>query len=130
MIVLDASAAIEWLLLTPEGQKVEKRIYSHSESLHAPHILDLEIGQVLRRLVRDAVISASRADRAIQDVADLRLTRYSHLILLPRIWQLRHNLTAYDAAYVSLAETLQAPLVTFDARLRSSSGHSAQIEVL
>ena len=129
MIVLDASAAIDWLLQTPAGQQIEQRIYSASESLHAPHLLDLEVGQVLRRLVRENAVSAHRADEAIQDLLDLRITRYPHSVLLPRIWELRHNLSAYDAAYVTLAEKLRAPLLTRDGRLASTPGHEASIEL-
>lgn len=129
MIVLDASAAIDWLLQTPAGKQIENRIYSRNESLHAPHLLDLEVGQVLRRLVREVAVSAHRADQAIQDLLDLRLTRYAHFVLLPRIWQLRHNCSAYDAAYVVLAEKLGATLVTRDARLASALGHTVPIEL-
>ena len=129
MIVLDASAAIDWLLQTAAGQRIERRIYSHNESLHAPHLIDLEVGQVLRRLMREGSVSTDRADRAIEDLLDLRITRYPHFILLPRIWQLRHNLSAYDAAYIVLAEKLGARLVTRDSRLASASGHAAPIEL-
>ena len=129
MIVLDASAAIDWLLQTAAGQRIEQRIYSHRESLHAPHLLDLEVGQVLRRLVRERAVSAHQADQAVEDLLDLRITRYPHFVLLPRIWQLRHNLSAYDAAYVVLAEKLGARLVTRDSRLASASGHTAAIEL-
>ena len=129
MIVLDASAAIDWLLQTPAGQRIEKRIFSRNESLHAPHLLDLEVTQVLRRLVRDGTVLADLAERAIEDLLDLRMTRYPHYVLLPRIWQLRHNLSAYDAAYVALAEEIGARLVTRDGRLASASGHTAAIEL-
>ncbi len=129
MIVLDASAAIDWLLQTPAGQHIEKRIYSHNETLHAPHLLDLEVTQVLRRLTLRGVISGHRADEAVRDLLDLRITRYPHVVLLPRIWQLRHNFSAYDAAYIVLAEKLRAPLVTRDARLASASGHAAPVEL-
>lgn len=129
MIVLDASAAVDWLLQTPAGQRIEKRIYSQLESLHTPHLLDLEVAQVLRRLVREGTISAHRSDEAIRDLLDLRIARYPHFVLLPRIWQLRHNLSAYDAAYVVLAEKLGATLLTRDARLSSTSGHAAQIQL-
>ncbi len=128
MIVLDASAAIDWLLQTPAGRQIDKRIFAHNESLHAPHLLDLEVAQVLRRLARESAISVRRAEEAIQDLQDLQVTRYAHFVLLPRIWQVRH-LSAYDAAYVVLAEQLDATLITRDARLPSASGHTARIEV-
>lgn len=129
MIVLDASAAVDWLLQTSAGRSIEKRIYSRNESLHAPHLLDLEVTQVLRRLALQGVVSVHRADEAVRDLLDLRITRYPHLVLLPRIWQLRHNFSAYDAAYIVLAEKLGAALVTRDARLASSPGHAASVEV-
>ena len=129
MIVLDASAAIDWLLQTAAGQRIEKRIYSRGETLHAPHLIDLEVAQVLRRLVRQEVISSRRAEEAVGDLLDLRLARYPHFALLPRIWQLRHNFSAYDAAYIVLAEKLGSPLVTRDTRLASASGHAAPIEL-
>lgn len=129
MIVLDASAAVDFLLQTPAGQQIETRIYAHPESLQAPHLLDLEVAQVLRRLVGEGVISASRSDEAIRDLLALRITRYPHFVFLSRIWQLRHNLSAYDAAYVALAEKLDAPLITRDRKLASAPGHKAAVEV-
>jgi predicted nucleic acid-binding protein len=129
MIVLDASAVVDWLLQTSAGQSVEERIYSRNETLHAPHLLDLEVSQVLRRLALQRVVSAGRTDEALRDLLDLRVTRYPHLLLLPRIWQLRHNFSAYDAAYIVLAEKLGAALLTRDARLASASGHAAAIEL-
>jgi predicted nucleic acid-binding protein len=129
LIVLDASAVVDWLLHTPAGLQIEKRIYSRNESLHAPHLIDVEVAQVLRRLAREGAISEDRAGQAIQDLLDLRLTRYPHFVLLPRIWQLRNNLSAYDAAYVALAEELNATLFTRDAGMSSTPGHSASIEL-
>jgi predicted nucleic acid-binding protein len=128
MIVLDASAAVDWLLQTSAGQSIENRIYSRNETLHAPHLLDLEVTQVLRRLALQQVVSAHRANEAVRDLLDLRITRYPHLVLLPRIWQLRHKFSAYDAAYIALAENLGGILVTRDARLASASGHAAAVE--
>ena len=129
MIVLDASAAVDWLLQTSAGQRIENRIYSHNESLHTPHLLDLEVTQVLRRLVREGALSVHRANEAIRDLLDLRITRYPHFVLLPRIWQLRYNFSAYDAAYIVLAEKLGGALVTRDRRLAAPTGHGANIEL-
>jgi len=83
MIVLDASAAVDWLLQTSAGQSIEKRIYSRNETLHAPHLLDLEVTQVLRRLALQGAVSEHRADGAVRDLPDLRVTRYPHFVLLP-----------------------------------------------
>jgi len=129
VIVLDASAVLDWLLRTPVGQRIERRIYSQNDTLHAPHLMDLEVTQVLRRLVREGSVFTRRANEAVQDLLDLRIVRYPHFVLLPRIWQHRHNLSAYDAAYVALAEKLDAPLITRDGRLAGSPGHGAQIEL-
>ena len=130
MIILDASAAIELLLQSPAGLKIEKRIFSPSESLHAPHLLDLEVAQVLRRYVRDHTITAQRGEEALEDLGDLPLSRYPHDLLLPRVWELRETLTAYDAAYVALAELLDAALLTCDGKIASAPGHSANVEVV
>jgi predicted nucleic acid-binding protein len=129
VIVLDASAAIDWLLQTTVGQQIESRIYERSESLHAPHLLDLEVAQILRHLVREAEVSAPRADQAIQDLLDLRVTRYPHFVFLPHIWRLRHNLSAYDAAYIALADKLGATLITRDSRLASACIRTVNIEL-
>jgi predicted nucleic acid-binding protein len=129
VIVLDASAAIDWLLQTAVGQEIEDRLYSRGESLHSPHLLDLEVAQVLRRLVREGAVSAPRADQAIQDLFDLRVTRYPHFVFLPHIWRLRDNFSAYDAAYIALTERLGATLITRDARLASASARRVSIEL-
>jgi predicted nucleic acid-binding protein len=129
MIVLDTSAAVDWLLQTPAGQRIEQRIYTHQDTLHSVHLLDVEFVQVLRRLVREGTLTPKRAEEAIEDMAALRITRYAPVLLLQRIWRLRQNLSAYDAAYVALAEKLQAPLITRDQRLAAAPGHTAKIEV-
>lgn len=129
MIVLDASATVDWLLQTPAGARIEDRLYSRRESLHAPHLLDLEVAQVLRRLVRQGIVGVNRAEEAVRDLLDLRINRYPHVMLLSRIWRLRENFSAYDAAYVVLAEELNATLITRDRKLASTSGHGARVEV-
>ena len=130
MIVLDASAVIELVLNTPVGRSVSTRIDSESVSLHAPDVLDLELEQVLRRLVRQRIIDETRGTTAIEDYLQLGISRHKHEILLPRIWELRDNITAYDAAYVALAEALDAPLLTLDERLSNTLGHRATIELV
>jgi predicted nucleic acid-binding protein len=129
LIVVDASALIEVLLKLPAATRISRRIFAPGETLHAPHLLDVEIAQVVRRFERLGAISADRGAEALADLADLPLNRYPHLLLLPRIWQLRHNLTAYDAAYLALAEALDVPLVTRDRALASPSS-SVRVEVL
>ena len=129
MIVLDASAAVDWLLQTSAGKRIESRIFLHNESLHSPHLFDVEVIQALRRSVLQKIVSGNRADDAIRDLLDLRITRYPHNVLLPRIWQLRQNFSAYDAAYIVLAEELGATLVTRDGRLASAAGDEVVVEV-
>lgn len=98
-------------------------------SLHAPHLIDLEVAHVLRKLNLRRILSDVRARQALADLEGLGIVRHEHDIFLPRIWALRATLTAYDAAYVALAETLNAPLITLDRKLARASGHRARIEV-
>jgi len=130
VIVLDASAALELLLRTRAGEVIEPRVFRPGESLHAPHLLDVEVAQVLRRFARAGDLDEARGREVLQDLVDLRIERYSHELLLPRIWELRHSATAYDAAYLALAELLDAPLLTRDARLAKASGHRAVVDVI
>ena len=127
MIVVDASAALEVLLQTPAAPRIEARLFAPGETLHTPHLLDLEVVHVLRRYEAARVIDAQRGHEAIDDLTAWPLVRYPHDLFLGRIWALRHNLTAYDAVYVALAETLQVTLVTCDTRLAASVGHRAII---
>jgi predicted nucleic acid-binding protein len=129
MIVLDASAIVDWMLQTPAGQRIEQRIYAHNDTLHSVHLLDVEFAQVLRRLVREGTLTSRRAEEAMEDLMALRVTRYAPVLLLNRIWRLRNNLTAYDAAYVALAEELKAPLITRDQKIAAAPGHAAAVEV-
>ena len=130
MIVLDASAAIEWLFQSPIGRKIDHRMFAPSESLHAPHLIDVEVAQVLRRYVRDKTITAQRGQEALEDLRALPLSRYPHDFLIPRVWELRATLTAYDAVYVALAELLGAPLLTCDGKIASAPGHDAKVVVV
>ena len=130
MIVVDASAILEVLLSTPDSARVAERLFRAGETLHAPHLLDIEVAQVLRRYARAGELDSARGLEALEDLIDLPLTRYPHNLLLPRMWELRQNLTAYDAAYVALAEGLEAPLVTLDSALASVREHHARVELL
>jgi predicted nucleic acid-binding protein len=130
VIVVDASALLEALLRTPSAKAVEDRLFASRQTLHAPHLLDVEVAQVIRRYAANGEIDSARGRWALADLADLPLRRYPHDFLLPRIWDLRNNLTAYDAAYVALAEALDAPLLTCDRRLAAAPGHRAQIELV
>jgi predicted nucleic acid-binding protein len=122
VIVLDASAVLELLLGTPAGLEVGARLVDASVALHAPHLIDIEVAQVLRRYVREAQLTAEDAAAAVTDLRDLNLTRHAHEPLLGRIWDLRDNFSAYDAVYVALAEVLDASLITCDRRLAHAPG--------
>jgi predicted nucleic acid-binding protein len=130
VIVVDASAILEVLLGSPAAPRVRKRLFAPRETLHTPHLLDLEVAQVLRRYCFSGELSAERGSQALQDLADFPLTRYPHDLFLKRIWQLRHNLTSYDAAYIALAEALASPLLTRDKALAASRGHAAEVELV
>jgi predicted nucleic acid-binding protein len=130
MIVVDASTVLEALLRTPAASAVERRLFEPAQTLHAPHLLDVEVAQVVRRYAASREIDGERGRMALADLADLPLRRYPHDFLLPRVWDLRNNLTAYDAVYVALAEVLDAPLLTRDKRLAAAAGHHARIELV
>jgi len=130
VIVVDASALLEFLLQTSIGVRVEERIFRDADELHAPHLVDVEVVQGLRRLVRMGEVSSGRADEAIVDLADLDLHRHPHVDLLGRAWKLRDNVSAYDAMYVALAEALEATVVTCDRPLAKAPGRGPRIEVI
>lgn len=130
MIVIDASAAVAVLLNTgPEVESIRERIARPGETLHVPHLFEIEVLHALRRLSLRGTLSPERALLALSRLKDTQLVRYPHSTFLERIWSLRNNLTTYDAAYVALAEALNAPLVTMDARLAQAPGIHATVEV-
>lgn len=130
MIVVDASVVVEVLLQTNDGIVIAERLLDRRETLHAPHLIDVEVAQVLRRYVLRGEVHEERARQALDVLAVFPLTRYPHEPLLTRMWELRENITAYDAAFVALAEGLRAPLVTRDRRLGGVPGVGATIELL
>jgi predicted nucleic acid-binding protein len=130
VIVLDASVLIELLLRTDASESFADRILAPRESLHAPHLVDVEVAQVLRRYERAGSLSQGRCREALHDLADFPMTRYPHDVLLDRAWELRRNLTVYDAVYVALAEALDAPLLTRDQGIAALRGTSARVELV
>lgn len=129
MIVVDASALLEVLLRTDASEAIEARLFGGG-TLHAPHVLDLEVAQVLRRYERAGDLGGRRAAEALEVLASFRIERYPHYLFLTRVWSLRSNATAYDACYLALAEALDAPLLTRDRRLAGIPGHGAAVEVI
>ena len=130
MIVLDASALLEILLRTPLAERLMDRALDASERMHAPHLLDVEVTQVLRRLVQRKEVTVERAEQALEDLARLVIERHEHQPLVGRVWQLRDSISACDGVYVALAEALDAPLLTCDAKLAGAHGHHAKIELV
>jgi predicted nucleic acid-binding protein len=127
-MVLDASAAVDFLLEHGERGDWVGRHLARATEVAAPQLLDLEVASAVRRRALAGEVSAARGRIALVDLAVMSLRRYPATALLERIWQLRGASTAYDAAYIALAEALRAPLVTTDARLGRSAGHRAVIE--
>jgi predicted nucleic acid-binding protein len=130
LIVVDASALLEILLHTPRAARLIERVLAAAERMHAPQLLDIEVAQVLRRLVQRKEITRARAEQALEDLENLVIERHAHQPLISRVWQLRDSLTAYDGSYVALAEALEAPLLTCDAKLAGAHGHRATIELV
>ncbi len=130
MIVLDASALIELLLGTPAGQRLADRLADASLTLHVPHLADVEIVQALRRYARHGEISAAEAEQAIDTLRSLDLERHAHEPLIDRVWDLRDNVSAYDAVYLALTEALDAILLTSDKALARVPGVNARVELV
>ncbi len=128
MIVLDTSAAVDYLLDLPQASFVAEQLETAELAL-APHLLDVEVVGVLRRQVVLGALAEQRAIVALAHLAALRVVRFEHLPLAPRVWELRDTLTAGDAFFVALAEEAGVPLVTTDRHLARSHGHRAEIRV-
>lgn len=128
MIVLDASAVVAILVGSgPGAERIREKVEAPDESLHVPHVMELEVLHALRALL--GTLSRQRSSEALTDLGNISFARYPHTPLIGRIWELKENLTAYDAAYVALAEALDAPLITMDARLARAPGIRAAVEV-
>jgi predicted nucleic acid-binding protein len=128
VIVTDASFLV--MALADDGDDgAEARIRLRGEELVAPHLADLEVTSVLRRSVATGNVTVQRAQQALHDLSDLDVERVTHTSLLPRVWDLRGNYTAYDACYVALAELFHVPLLTYDAKMAGGSGARCVFEV-
>jgi predicted nucleic acid-binding protein len=133
MLVVDAGAALELLLRRPIAAALEQHVVDHGFDLHAPPLLDVEVLSALRRLVASRDASPARADEAVTDLLDMPIERYPHDLLIRRAWQLRENVSAYDAVYLALAEALSesgAQLLTTDARLARAARAHTGVEVI
>ncbi len=130
MPVLDASVLVEYLAGGEHGEQARARILTAQTGLWAPHLVDAEVGHVLRRAVRAKQIRPATAREVLTDLAELPLKRAAHTGLLERAWALRSNLSFYDALYVALAERIELPLLTLDARVAAAPGLRAKIELL
>ncbi|HEX5658785.1 MAG TPA: type II toxin-antitoxin system VapC family toxin [Polyangiales bacterium] len=130
MIVIDASAVVELLLQGPRADRLAARIRAGGSALHAPELVVLEVVQVFRKARAAGRLTKARAQLAFDALLELRMQRYTHAPLLERVWSLRDNLSAYDATYVALAESLDVPLLTLDAGMAKAARHRAKVEVL
>jgi predicted nucleic acid-binding protein len=130
VIVVDASAMLDVLLRTEAAAAPEQKLFLARTSLHAPHLLDVEVAQVLRRYVLAGEIDAKRGQLALSDLVDFPIQRHPHDLFLPRVWELRRNLTAYDAVYVALAEVLDARLLTRDRRLARTANRLVRVDLV
>jgi predicted nucleic acid-binding protein len=128
VLVVDASAVLEAIVARDPAPGLIERLAGDGD-LHAPHLIDVELLHALRRLNTLGELRDERASDARADLRDLALVRYPHVFLSDRIWELRHNLSAYDAAYAALAEALDVTLVTCDKRMSEAPGHAAEIEL-
>jgi predicted nucleic acid-binding protein len=130
MKVLDASVLVEYLTAGEYAEASRRRIAASSGWLWAPYLVDAEVGHALRGVVRAGEISAKAARAALADLMEMRLQRVSHHFLAERAWELRDNVSFYDGLYIALAEQLEAPLLTLDARLAKAPGVRAEIELV
>jgi predicted nucleic acid-binding protein len=129
VIVLDASAAFELLLQTEAGHRISGWLGEFAQ-VHAPHLLDVEVASALRRAAASGAVPLERSRQALDDLQIMRIERHSHLLCLPRVWELRHNFSAYDACYLALAEMLDGTLLTRDKALAQARLRYGSVELV
>src|ERR1035438_5634707 len=127
MIVLDASVVVELLTNGPLADSLRRDLAGRGESFVVPHLLDVEVVSALRNLVAGRRIDSHRSEQLLMDLAALRAERYAHTPLIGRIWELRHSFTAYDAAYIALAEATNSVLYTCDRKLSQGDRKSTRL---
>lgn len=127
MIVLDASTVVEMLTNGRLADSIRRDLAARGDSFIVPHLLDIEVTSALRKVVAGRRVDSHRMEQALAGLALLPAQRCSHTPLLKRIWELRHNFTCYDAAYIALAEATDSTVYTCDAKL--SKGHRARVIV-
>lgn len=132
MLVVDASAVVDLLLARPVAQRIAAAMEEHGLDLHAPHLLDVEVLSALRRAAATPTADSERVGQAVEDLLDLPVERYRHDVLVPRAWQVRDNVSAYDATYLALTEALgdDAQLLTTDARFARAARSCSDIAVI
>lgn len=130
MIVVDASAMVALLLRTSAAPAIEARLFGEQQALHAPELIDVEVTQVLRRYSISGQLDTERGRTVMTDLMEFPMTRHPHGVLMQRVWELRHNLSAYDAVYLALAESLDAALLTDDQRLVTATRRHSWVQVL
>jgi predicted nucleic acid-binding protein len=130
VIIVDASVLFEVLLHMPAAGMLENRLFDSGLPLHAPHLIDVEVAHVVRRYAANGELDPDRGRAALVNLAEFPMRRHEHYSLLPRVWDLRNNITAYDAVYIALAEALDATLLTRDQRLANAASHNARIELV
>jgi predicted nucleic acid-binding protein len=118
---------VEWLQHSRTGLKVDRVIVAQSDPIHAPHLIDIEVVDAIRRHLRLGALTDRRAQQAFWDLIHVPCVRHEHYPFLPRIWELRNNVSPYDAVYIALTEFLGAKLLTCDGGLAAAPGHKARI---
>ena len=116
-------------MASPIGSAIEDYVFSSGEPLAAPDLIDVEVLHVIRRFHRTGILTLQRSEQALEDFGDLAIRRYGHELLRPGMWRSRNSVTAYDAAYIALAELLEAPIVTCDGRMARSTGHDVTFQL-
>jgi len=131
VIVVDASVIVDLLLdVYPYSQVIADRIIEESPNIFAPHLIDAEVAQVLRRFAIRDIISTTRIKLAIEDLLNLPIIRYPHAPFIERAFSLRHNVTIYDALYLVLAEVLEVPLLTRDLALKDIPDVNVKVDLI